>query len=161
MTAKKDPISFSNFGFSTILLSFVMICVLTFSVLTLVTANSDYKLSKKVADKNQAFYGAQEQAYEKLNTLETMFINSYFSTHSEEDYLKQIESESPEFGTFLTSADGYYILYEEPIAPDQYLSVKLKIKYPKENSHTFFEIVEWKSIYIKELPEESFLDLIQ
>ena len=40
-------VRFSSFGFSSILLIFVMICIVTFATLTLVTANSDYKLSKK------------------------------------------------------------------------------------------------------------------
>ncbi len=44
---------FSNFGFSTILLTFSMICIVTFSALAFVTANSDYKLSKRVADNEQ------------------------------------------------------------------------------------------------------------
>ena len=64
MTKKKENRGFSNFGFSTILLSFVMICVVTFSALALVTANSDYRLSKKVADKTAEYYTAQEKAYE-------------------------------------------------------------------------------------------------
>jgi len=38
----KKKIEFSNFGFSTILLCFVMICVVTFSALSLVSAYSDY-----------------------------------------------------------------------------------------------------------------------
>ncbi len=37
---------FSNFGFSTILLTFSMICIVTFSALAFVTANSDYKLKR-------------------------------------------------------------------------------------------------------------------
>ena len=47
---------FSNFGFSTILLTFSMICIVTFSALAFVTANSDYKLSKRVADNNSSYY---------------------------------------------------------------------------------------------------------
>ena len=45
----KSKFHFSNFGFSTILLTFVMMCIMTFGVLSLITANSDYKLSQKVA----------------------------------------------------------------------------------------------------------------
>lgn len=60
----------TNFGFSSILISFIMICIVTFSALALVTANSDYKLSRKVADRNQQYYLAQEQAYEKLSQID-------------------------------------------------------------------------------------------
>ena len=58
---KKAP-GFSNFGFSTILLAFVMICIVTISALSLLTANSDYKLSQKVAEKNTAYFDAEKKA---------------------------------------------------------------------------------------------------
>lgn len=61
--------SFSNFGFSSILLAFVMLCIVTFSALSLLTANADYKLSKKVADKTAAYYQAEEKAYLLLRKL--------------------------------------------------------------------------------------------
>lgn len=161
MTKKKENRSFSNFGFSTILLSFVMICVVTFSALALVTANSDYKLSKKVAAKTSAYYTAQETAYERLNTLDELFINCYMASTDEEAYFGRIEAHSKNYGTFLVSDGEYYLLFEEPIAEDQHLSVKLRIKYPETDSDTFFEIVEWKSVYTREIPEDAFLDLIQ
>ena len=53
-------VRFSSFGFSSILLIFVMICIVTFATLTLVTANSDYKLSKKVAAKSTSYYEGEE-----------------------------------------------------------------------------------------------------
>lgn len=62
--------SFSNFGFSSILLAFVMLCIVTFSALSLLTANADYKLSKKVADKTAAYYQAEEKAYFLLQKID-------------------------------------------------------------------------------------------
>lgn len=161
MTKKKETRGFSNFGFSTILLSFVMICVVTFSALALVTANSDYRLSKKVAEKTSAYYTAQEKAYERLKLLDTLFAGCYLTSTGEDAYFGRIEAHSKEYGTFLTDDDGYYLLFEEPIAQDQHLSVKLRIKHPLTENDTFFEIVEWKSVYTKEAPEDVFLDLIQ
>lgn len=40
---------------------FSMICIVTFSALAFVTANSDYKLSKHVADNNSSYYRACEK----------------------------------------------------------------------------------------------------
>ena len=47
---------FSNFGMSTILVVFAMMCIVTFSVLAFITANSDYKLSCRVAENNSSYY---------------------------------------------------------------------------------------------------------
>ena len=54
--------NFSHFGFSTLLLAFTMICIVTFSALSFVTAHSDYNLSKRVADNNSAYYEASEKS---------------------------------------------------------------------------------------------------
>ena len=86
MKQKRNRLFFSNFGFSTILLSFVMICVVTFSALSLITANSDYKLSKKVADKNQSYYQAQEQAYAKINMIDQVLADSYLASATADEY---------------------------------------------------------------------------
>lgn len=161
MTGTKEKRGFSNFGFSTILLSFVMICVVTFSALALVTANSDYKLSKKVATKTAEYYTAQETAYNRLKTLDELFISCYMASTDEQAYFGQIEAHSVSHGTFLATDDGYYLMFEEPIAQDQHLSVKLRINYPQSDDHTFYEIVEWKSVYTQEIPEDAFLNLIQ
>ena len=161
MTRKEDKIRFSNFGFSTILLSFVMICVVTFSALTLVTAHSDYKLSNKVATKTSEYYKAQEQAYERLSVLESLFINCYMASIDSGAYFGRIAAHSTNYGTFIKSDEACYLLFEEPIAENQHLSVKLRICYPESDSDTFFEIVEWKSVYTREAPEDTFLNLIQ
>lgn len=161
MIKQKETRGFSNFGFSTILLSFVMICVVTFSALALVTANSDYKLSKKVASKTSDYYKAQEHAYERLAALDELFISCYLTSTGEDAYFGRIEAHSKDYGTFLTDAGEYYLLFEEPIAEDQHLSVKLHLKHPVNEDDTFFEIVEWESVYTREAPEDAFLDLIQ
>ena len=161
MTKKKETRGFSNFGFSTILLSFVMICVVTFSALALVTANSDYKLSKKVAAKTAAYYTAQETASERLAALDSLLLSCYQASTGEDAYFGRIEAHSKDYGIFLADGDEYYMLLEEPIAENQHLSVKLRLQYPLTESDTFFEIVEWKSVYTREAPEDTFLDLIQ
>ena len=39
-----------HIGFSSILMVFTMLCLVTFATLSLITANSDYRLSLKVAE---------------------------------------------------------------------------------------------------------------
>ncbi len=93
---------FSNFGFSTILLAFVMICIVTISALSLITANSDYKLSKKVAEKNSAYYLAEEKAYEIMAQVDEQLAIAYAQSNTEHDYYKAAESalQSLGYGTY-------------------------------------------------------------
>lgn len=66
---KKGPRIGLNIGASSILVVFVILCLVTFSVLSLVSANADYKLSKKVADRTLAYYDAVCQAEVRLSEL--------------------------------------------------------------------------------------------
>ncbi len=161
MRQKQTKFSFSNFGFSTILLSFVMICVVTFAVLSLTTANSDYKLSKKVADKNMGYYQAQEQAYLKLKDIDQTLAECYLSSDQEATYYEQLSTSLPAFGAYAVDAGEHILSIEQGIAQDQYLSVRLRIRYPKKETDTFYEIIEWKSVYIREIPDDAFMNLIQ
>ena len=47
----KQKKGFIHIGFSSILMVFTMLCLVTFATLSLITANSDYRLSLKVAEK--------------------------------------------------------------------------------------------------------------
>ena len=150
MAKKKELRGFSNFGFSTILLSFVMICVVTFSALSLITAYSDYKLSKKVADKNQSYYEAEMKAYEKLMEIDQILVECYKSSTDEADYYSKAQ----------VALANHNLAFMEPISEDHYLSVEIAILYPTDNPDCFYKILQWKSVYEKEFPEEEHLNLI-
>ena len=157
----KKKIEFSNFGFSTILLCFVMICVVTFSALSLVSAYSDYKLSKKVAEKNQDYYKAQETAYEKLAVIDAMAVKAYGTASNANGYYNSLRGTLATYGAVTDGMDGFYLSFTETIAEDHFLHVTIKICYPTADSDTFIKVVEWKSYYEKPEPEDDILDLIQ
>ena len=161
MTEQKETRGFSNFGFSTILLSFVMICVVTFSALSLVTAYSDYKLSKKVADNTSEYYEAEGRAYEKLMLIDNALVQSYRAAADEGSYYSNVEKNMGSYGVFAHTAAEYYLSFEEEISEGHTLSVKLSFPYPTKDTDTFYEIVEWKSVYKREAPEDEILNLIQ
>lgn len=161
MTHQKEQRGFSNLGFTSILLSFVMICVVTFSALSLVTAYSDYKLSKKVAAQTTGYYEAQEQAYEQLAAIDRLLIDIYTTTTDETDYYSNLEKELVRYGQLDRAPSGYYLSFVEPISEVNYLSVKLSLVYPKDNADTFYDILEWKSVFERDIPEEEPLHLMQ
>ena len=53
--SKKSGLSFSSgIGSSSLLVIFVILCLVSFATLSIVSANADYKLSKKVLDRTSA-----------------------------------------------------------------------------------------------------------
>ncbi len=65
---KKTP-SIFNVGISSILIIFILLSLVSFATLALMTARSDYMLSKKYADRVQVYYEAQNKAIQKWNEL--------------------------------------------------------------------------------------------
>ena len=164
---KKQMRGFSNFGFTTILLSFVMICVATFSALSLVSAYSDYKLSKKVADKTTAYYQAQEKAYEYLARIDDALKEAYLLSTNEASYYelaKDLLSKTVSLdckGSWLYENEDYTYHFTQTIGEGQTLSVKLKLCYPTNKHSTFYKLLEWRSIYEQQLPGDDHLDVMQ
>lgn len=58
-----------NIGASSILVVFIILSMVTFSVLSYVAATSDYKLSQDVANRNTAYYRACSEGYKQLSAL--------------------------------------------------------------------------------------------
>lgn len=159
---KTSDIGFSNFGFSTILLAFVMICIITTSAVSLLTANSDYKLSKKVAEKNSAYYQAEQIAYENLEKIDTLLALAYQDSENENDYYKACSTRlsSLDFGTYSVSNTLHTYSYEVPIMDGQNLFITLTLHYPNSDNDTFYQISSWQSKYEPIQHEEATLDLI-
>lgn len=60
-----------NTGSSSILVIFMVLCLVTLASLSMISAVSDYKLSRKVADRTTAYYEAVNKAEEKLAAIDT------------------------------------------------------------------------------------------
>lgn len=144
--------SFTNIGFSTILLAFSMICIVTFSALALITANSDYQLSQKVADKNTAYYLAEKEAYATIAQVDQKLQEIYFFSHTKEEFCQQsltaLSGLSPEnTSLILDTPDNQTITcqFSETISDRQTLKVCLLITYPKTDSMPFLSITQWQT----------------
>lgn len=55
---RKKQIIGNHFGTSSILLVFVVLCLVSFATLSIVSANADYILSKKIAERTISYYNA-------------------------------------------------------------------------------------------------------
>ena len=158
---RKQDLGFSNFGFSTILLAFVMICIVTISAVSLLTANSDYKLSKKVAEKSTAYYKAEETAYTKLEEIDTLLALAYQDSTDETDYYNACANRlsALDYGTYEATDTSHTYSYEVQIADGQNLCIVLTLQYPTNNSDTFYQISNWQSKYETSIHEEEILNV--
>lgn len=157
----RKNISFTNFGFSTILLAFVMICIVTISAISLLTANSDYNLSKKVAEKNTAYYQAEVIAYEKLAKIDTILATSHQKAASESAYYTYAKQALSDYGTYRETSAKHYVSYEIVISEGHTLQIELELNYPDHPNDTFYRIKKWQSVYETTMHEDETLNLMQ
>ena len=166
MKQKRD--SFINIGFSSIIMVFIMLCLVTFATLSVLTAHSDYQLSQKSASKTHAYYKADATARDILAAIDTELFQLYQNTASVTDYYEQISVEnllkelpqSTQAFTIEQTDSSPILAYQIPITEVQTLHVALRVQYPQTGSECFTTILRWQTITHNE-PDESdeFLNL--
>ena len=116
-----------NIGSASILLVFVILCLVSFAVLSIVSANADSKLSARVLERTTAYYAACNQAEQSLAGMDKTLQRMYSSSDSEE---------------------AYYVI---PISDLQTLQVTIEILYPESDEDTFYRITAWQVLNTEEL----------
>lgn len=125
-----------NIGSASILLVFVILCLVSFAVLSIVSANADSKLSTRVLERTTAYYDACNQAEQSLAGMDKTLRRMYESSNSEEAYF---------------AAVGHGKSYVIPISDLQSLQVTIEILYPKSAEDTFYRITAWQVLNMNEL----------
>lgn len=139
-TEKKSSLSFtSGVGSSSILVIFVILCLVSFATLSIVSANADYKLSRKVLDRTTAYYDAMQEAEQDLSVLSQTLFTLYENTENEEAYF---------------AAAGHNKTFLVPISDLQSLEVSVTIEYPKTDTDVFYTIDTYRVIITGELEYE-------
>lgn len=128
---KKKQFFGMNIGSASMLLIFVILCMVSFAALTIISANADRRLSRKIADRTTAYYDACNSAQESLAGIDQVLIRQYSSSSSMEEYFLAV---------------GHSKSYAIPISDTQTLLVEIEILYPEQADDTFYKITSWKVI---------------
>ena len=135
-----------NVGLPSILLIFATLCLVSFGILSIVSANSDLKLSQKVLTRTTNYYKTCNQAEEILAEVHRQLLEAYFSCDSEDIYFQKIK-------TIPTS-------YSYTISELQELHISLRFVYPSSSDGTFYEIETWQIVTTDNLEYDESLHVI-
>lgn len=119
-----------NAGTSSILFIFVILCLVSFSILSLSSAISDYKLSKRVLDNTENYYNACNEAEELLESFDDTLSELYETGISRTGYYEKV---------------GKRKTFAIPVNDTQTLEVEIRILFPSEPNEPFYEITSWKT----------------
>lgn len=150
---KKKNLPFINIGFSSIILVLMTLCLVSFSALSVLTANSDYQLSKKASEKIIAYYNADLSAKEAVFCIDKTLYQLYVDTVNQEDFFLKLtpglfsNQLSDDISNFqLTKTDNVAeISYEVKLSENKNLYITLSIHYPELSTDSLLTITEWQT----------------
>lgn len=141
---QKTSKTFYNIGITSIVLIFVMMCLLTFSVLSLVSAKADYSLSRKSADRTTDYYTAENQAADILQDI-AICTERLAASADEETFYRLVCSELENVDS-ITFPDEQHLAYTVPLGDEQLLSVSLTLSYKILEDGNHYQIDSWKTV---------------
>ena len=117
-----------NIGTSSLLLVFVILCLVSFATLSIVSANADKKLNDKVVQRSQGYYNACSEANNKLMTIDQTLRTVYDTGVTRDEFLEQV---------------GTSFSFGIEVSDMQTLYVEATVNYPSADGDPFYKITSW------------------
>lgn len=125
-----------NIGASSILIIIVILCLVCFAGLSMSSANADYRLSQKLAERTTAYYEAGNEAQLVLARLSEELSAFYAKSSDRADYEQKIkESLTEDSFTFLISMNE-----------NQSLKVSIMPVYPDSADGDYLRVTCWQVV---------------
>lgn len=157
MNEKKKYASGVNVGSSSILVTFVLLCLVTFAALAFVSANSDYTLSRQAAERTTDYYNANHIAEVFLLNIESQIRNTINNTSSEEEFYNSIEdtfSDNNSISVEIIDNENIQFSYNVAISDKQILDIVLATNYNSFKNSDSVSILKWQTVstFVEEKP---------
>ena len=130
-SSKKKQYFGMNIGSASILLIFIILCLVSFAVLSIVSTNADSKLTQRVLNRTTAYYEACNSAETALAAVDSTLRSIYDTSDDADSYFQTV---------------GHSKSYAIPVTDLQTLQVTIEILYPETNDDTFYRITSWQVI---------------
>ena len=175
---KKNKFPITNIGSVTLMMIFIVLCMVSFAALSLSTAASDSRAAEKSAKHVKEYYAASNEAEETLASIANTLEAAYQSSDNENAYLEKVrsayttkeatnsadgasseESSTSVNGTALTLADsddGLVISYNVDLNKKQVLAVSVLVQY----KGSLYKITSWQVVNTTEWKGDNSVKLI-
>ena len=149
---KKSPMAL-NIGTSSILLIFILLSLVTFAILSLSSANADYKLTQALKSRTGAYYIASNSAELQLTEIDEQLTSFLNENDDISEYVKKINEKLCAKGyTYSTISENNTSLdalgtlhWQVEITEQQSLFVEITLLSPHAST-SLFNVTQWKVI---------------
>lgn len=133
-------------GASSILVIFVVLCLVTFAVLSLVSAKADKNLSGKSVEHLKEYYEAENTAYFALGQIDKILADLYVDDSAGYKNAVKNEFSANEDITVIDENGIIRLEYSVEISETQELSVEISVDTPKNAKDGFYTITRWQTV---------------
>ncbi len=130
-------------GITSLFLIFAVLCMVILSLLTLGSARSDLRMSKRSMKQTEAYYAACSKAAQLCLDAEDFLKASYLDTRGEKDYMDKV-SELCSLG-FLWKEDTHTLSVQIPFSDTQFLHTEASVCYPDSPKGPFLRLNTWQT----------------
>lgn len=148
--ADRDIKNKANIGSASLILIFIVLCLATFGLLSLTSANNDWKLAEKNAKAVQTYYRADSQGEEFLQMVDRTLNESLKGLEDQDACRLTLKNE---LGDYYQEDTGM-IATEIPMDYGQVLRIELALNCGGERP---FDIMAWKVVNLSDYEIDSSL----
>ncbi len=178
MKRNKQQSTFINIGSSSLLMVFLVLCLTSFAILSLSSAQSDYSFSKKFAEHRTEYYEASSRAEMILGEIDQILAETaaQVTTAQKNTAQKNADSELASFELAVTALlDGKeidniplsctgdsgetVISYQVPSGAKQALNVSLLVTNDSKHEN-YYKIQAWQLVSTNDWNADNSLNLI-
>lgn len=143
---KKKTYPVANIGSVSLLMVFIILCLVTFATLSLSSAAGDYKYSKDTAGHNTEYYNACNEAERKLKEIDGILGNAYRNRSGDYYADAAVLLNTVEGITLDLTSDEPILTFEEKINEDKALKIVLTLNKSDNLSGGFYRITSWQEV---------------
>ena len=162
----KKKFSVTNIGSISLLMIFIILCMVTLAALSLSSAASEADTARKFADHNTKYYHADNQAEETLDIIDGILAESYTASANSAAYFTEVNTRLAKLSTNITldiSTDNKSATldYITSVDDSQSLEVELTLTDPFTASEGLYKITSWKEVKTSDWNADNSMKLIQ
>jgi hypothetical protein len=148
-----------NVGGSSILVIFVLLCLTTFATLSMVSANADYRLTKRTSQAARDYYGADTRAEELYAQIDGV-LRELYDGAAPGEYMELAAREVPVSCPGVEaelSPEGLILRYSVPMGETQELRARLEAPQSPSGQGGFCRKIQWQVVNIgdESAPEDT------
>ena len=162
---KKKSFPITNIGTISLMMIFIVLCMVTFAALSLSSAVSDSRSGQKMSVHTEDYDAASNQAEEILASVDGIFSDAYSKAQDAEEYYKMVSEALPDTLTSEKEEGQLQIRYQVDVNDSQAIQVLLAVLSPeqiqREGSGAFYKILSWQEIQTTTWEGDNSIQLIQ